>query len=926
MAIVRVKINGMINPIGYLMEYVSCSWKVTGSQGHRQETARIEVSQTQDFQEIIFEKEGENLCQTGEKLDLTLKPYTRYYVRVMDTTDIGETAVSEPSYFETSKMDEEWKGRWITTQDQDAFHPVFCKTFCTEQTVREARLYISGLGLFQADLDGEKIGSEVLTPYYSNYHDEIQYLTYDITRQLRESGAEWHKIEVSLGNGWYKGRFGLAGQDKNFGSRFCMIAEIRLLYENGSREIIGTDDTWDYYGSDTEKSDIYDGETINRLLWSGKERINKKAVFTDIGGRLTARYSLPVLEMEDLHVQEVIYTPAGETVLDFGQNFAGYVEIHARQPKGARIVLDFGEILQNGNFYNENYRSAKVQFIYVSDGREETVKPRFTYFGFRYVRVTGWEGELKPEDFTGKALYSQMETTGHIETGHEGVNRLFSNAMWGQKSNSIDFPTDCPQRDERLGWTGDAQVFSGTASYNMDTAAFYHKFIHDLRTEQKKFDGIVPGVIPVFDPNGPIFSSIWGDIATFLPTVLYEHYGDKAALASYYPMMKDWVDKITREDQKRGQKYLYDFGNQLGDWLALDGRTEQSMKGGTDDYYIGSCYYAMSVQKTADAANALGCLEDEKYYRTLYEKIREAVIREYYSESGRLCMDTQTGYLVALYSGIYKDKERVIEGLKGRLYKDCYKMKGGFVGAPVMCRIMAENGMEEEAFYFLLQNGYPGWMHCINLGATTIWERWNSVLDNGMLSGTMMNSLNHYAFGSVVEYLYRDVAGLKALEPGFKKAMITPLMNQKLKSVKMRYESAYGMYRVEWEIKKGGNVSVHVEVPFGSTAVIGLPFYDGDVHEVAAGSYDYEYQPTEDICSLYTRKTLFKDMMQNPKALEIIDRISPLLQHFLSSGDEEFLNESLVTLSGMSFLGFSEEMVEQLARELTQLEEESLNC
>lgn len=922
MATVKVKINGISNPVGYFMEYVSCSWKVTDVCGCRQKSARIEVSNTQDFQEILCVKEGEDLCQTGEKLEFSLEPYTRYYVRVTVTTDKGETAVSELSYFETAKLEEEWKGRWITTQDQDTFHPVFYKTFCTEQTVKQARLYISGLGLFQADLDGEKIGSEVLTPYYSNYHDEIQYLTYDITGQLRESDATQHKIEVSLGNGWYKGRFGLAGQDKNFGSRFCMIAELHLLYENGTRDIIKTDDTWNYYGSDTEKSDIYDGETINRLLWNEKGRISEKAVFADVGGKLIARYSLPVREMEDVRVQEIIHTPAGETVLDFGQNFAGYVAFRARQPRGARIVLDFGEILQNGNFYNENYRSAKSQFIYISDGREETVKPQFTYFGFRYVRVTGWEGEINPEDFTGKALYSQMETTRYIETEHEGVNRLFLNAMWGQKSNSIDFPTDCPQRDERLGWTGDAQVFSGTASYNMDTAAFYHKFIHDLRTEQKKFDGIVPGVIPVFDPNGPIFSSIWGDIATFLPTVLYEHYGDKAALASYYPMMRDWVDKITREDKKRGQKYLYDFGNQLGDWLALDGRTEQSMKGGTDDYYIGSCYYAMSVRKTADAAKALGCLEDEKYYRALYEKICEAVIREYYSESGRLCIDTQTGYLVALYSGIYKEKERVVEGLKGRLYKDCYKMKGGFVGAPIMCRVMAENGMEEEAFYFLLQNGYPGWMHCIDLGATTIWERWNSVLDNGMLSGTMMNSLNHYSFGSVVEYLYRDVAGLKALEPGFKKALITPLMNQKLKSVKMRYESAYGMYRVAWKIKKDGNVSVHVEVPFGCSAVIGLPFYDGEVHEVSAGKYDYEYQPTEDLRSLYTRKTLFKDMMQNPKALEVIDRISPLLQHFLSSGDEEFLNESLVTLSGMSFLGFSEEMVEDLALELTQLDEE----
>ena len=502
------------------------------------------------------------------------------------------------------------------------------------------------------------------------------------------------------------------------------------------------------------------------------------------------------------------------------------------------------------------------------------------------------------------------------------MNQLFSNAMWGQKSNSVDFPTDCPQRDERLGWTGDAQVFSGTACYNMDCAAFYNKFIHDLRTEQKKLDGILPGVIPVFDPNAAIFSSIWGDIATFLPTVLYEHYGDHQALEQYYPMMKDWVDKITREDQKRGQKYLYDFGNQLGDWLALDGRTEQSMKGGTDDYFIGSCYYAMSAGKLADAAKALGYTEDEAYYRDLQEKIKAAVLKEYFSETGRLGIDTQTAYIVALYSGIYKEKERVVEGLKSRLYKDCYKMKGGFVGAPIMCRIMAENGLEEEAFYFLLQEGYPGWMHCINLGATTIWERWNSVLDNGQLSGTMMNSLNHYSFGAIVEYLYRDVAGLKAIEPGFKKALITPLMNQKLKFMKMEYESVYGTYKVEWKIQKDGMIKVHVEVPFGCTAVIGLPFYEGEVEEVEAGAYDYEYRPTTDLRSLYTKKTLFKDMMQNPKAMEIIDRVSPLLQHFLSSGDEEFLHESLTTLEGMFFLGFSKEMIDNLTAELTKLGEE----
>lgn len=917
MQITDVKINGMRNPIGYEYKNPRISWKVRETEAKHQTGARIEAAEDGEFQDIFYVKEGKDLSSLGELLEFELKPYTRYYARVQVENELGENAVSDPVYFETGKMDRPWIGKWITTQDGDDFHPVFSRSFRPAGKVRGARLYISGLGLFKAELNGKPVSEEVLTPYYSNYHDEIQYLTFDITDLVSEENT----LKVSLGNGWYKGKFGLAGMKENFGSRFQMIAEIRITCEDGSVQTIPTDENWTYTGSDTEASDIYDGEVLNRLLWEGKANEEKHAVLTEAEGKLVERYSLPLLEMEDMKVKEIIFTPAGETVLDFGQNFAGYPVFYSRQPEGTKIVLDFGEILQDGNFYNENYRSAKSRFTYISDGREEWVKPSFTYFGFRYVRVTGWNGDLWEENFVGKAVYSCMDVTGKMETGHAGVNRLFSNAMWGQKSNFVDFPTDCPQRDERLGWTGDAQVFCGTASYNMDTAAFYHKFIHDLRTEQVKLDGVLPGVIPVFDKNAAIFSSVWGDIATFLPTVLYEHYGDIYALEEYYPMMKDWVDKITKEDKARGQRYLFDYGNQLGDWLALDGRTQQSMKGGTDDYFIGSCYYAASVKKTADAAKALGLAEDEAYYRDLYEKIYAAILKEYFSDTGRLCIDTQTAYIVALYFGVYKDKERVVEGLRSRLYKDCYKLKGGFVGAPIMCRVMAENGMEEEAFYFLLQEGYPGWMHCIDLGATTIWERWNSVLDDGHLSGTMMNSLNHYSFGAVVEYLYRDVAGLKALEPGFKKALITPLMNQKLKYMDMTYDSAMGTYRAAWRIQNDGNVKVEVEVPFGCSAVIGLPFYEGGVIEVEAGKYEYEYLPTQDLRCLYTKKTLFKDMMQDEKTMEIIDRISPLLSHFLGSGDEEFLNESLETLQGMFFMGFSPEEIEKLTDELTQLKE-----
>ena len=915
MRIENVRINGMENPAGFDFETACVSWKVREASGKEQQNVKIEVSLTEAFEEVFYVKEGKELNSAAEKLEFDQNAHTRYYVRVTVTDDKGETAVSEPAYFETGKMEEPWVGKWITTEKEDAFHPLFMKNFEAKKTLASARLYICGLGLFTAELNGKKVGDEVLTPYYSNYHDEEQYLTFDITEDVKEQ----NKLGVSLGNGWFKGKFGLNNQSNNFGDEFKLIAEIRLVYEDGEVQVIGTDETWEYIGSDVEDDGIYDGEIINHLLWKEKENLPKKAVLTEVEGKLVARYSLPVMEMEDMPVKEVIHTPLGETVLDFGQNFAGYVTFRNHLPEGTRIVFDHGEILQDGNFYNENYRSAKSQFVYVSDGREELVRPSFTYFGFRYVRVTGWPGEAKAEDFTGKSLYSKMDRTGYIETGHQGVNRLFLNALWGQKSNFIDFPTDCPQRDERLGWTGDAQVFARTASFNMDTTAFYHKFMHDLRNEQVKYDGILPGVIPVLDPNGPIFSSVWGDIATFLPMVVYEHSGNVEELRNSYPMMKDWVDKITREDEARGQKYLYDFGNQLGDWLALDGRTEQSMEGGTDAYYIGSNYYAMSVQKTAKAAEILGYQEDEAYYKDLYEKIKAAIIREYFTETGRLAIDSQTGYIVALYSGIYRDKEAVVAGLKARFYKDCYKLKGGFTGAPILCRVLAENGFEEDAFYFLLQEEYPGWMHCINLGATTIWERWNSVLDDGHLSGTMMNSLNHYSYGSVVEYLYRDVAGLKALEPGFKKALITPLMNGKLKYMNMIYDSAYGEYKVSWKVLKDGNVSVDVQVPFGCSAVIGLPFYEGEVTEVTAGNFHYEYRPTEDLRQRYNHKTMFKDMMHDPEAMKVIERVSPMLMYFLSTGNQDYFYESIQSLEKLFYMGFTREIVDNLSAELSKL-------
>lgn len=924
MRISDVKVNGLRNPIGYEFERVVVAWKIRDAFGKKVKNVKIEVALDNNFNKIIYCVQDRILDSAGTPLDFELSARTRYFIRITVVSDQEEIAVSVgENFFETGKMKERWTAKWIKPRENDKFHPEFKKVLKLdlEKKLKAARLYISGLGLYHVSINGKNVTEEVLTPYYSNYHYEIQYQTYDIT-ELIDSGC--CNINILLGNGWYKGSFGLAHKAENFGSEFLLLAEVIFTYEDGTECIWGTDDTWEYRGSDIEFSDIYDGECVNHLLWDNINNPWKKAILAEIEGQLVERYSMPTVEKEDMLVKEIIYTPANEIVLDFGQNFAGYVCFDSRKlKKGDEISLDFGEILQDGCFYNENYRTAKSQFKYISDGRGEWVKPLFTFFGFRYVKVTGWTTELLAKDFIGKVVYADMDETGFIETGHSKVNRLFLNAKWGQKSNSIDFPTDCPQRDERLGWTGDAQVFSATASYNMDTAAFYNKFIHDLRTEQIKLDGILPGVIPVWEKNDAIFSCVWGDIATFLPTVLFEHYHDTKALEAYYPMMKEWVDKIDREDARRGRQYLFNYGNQLGDWLALDGRTEQSNEGNTDAYYIASCYYAASAQKTSDAARILGFEEDVKYYQELHNRIVDAIFKEYFTRSGRLAIDTQTAYIVALHFNIYIDRQRIIDGLRTRLYKDCYKLKGGFVGAPLMCRVMAENELEEEAFYFLLQEEYPGWINCVNLGATTIWERWNSVLQDGKLSGVMMNSLNHYSFGAVVEFLYRNVAGLKAIEPGFKHVEISPLVNRKLQYVKMAYDSAYGTYRVEWNILKDGKIHVLIEIPFDCSASVKLPLCAEQLEEeLSAGRYEYTYMPTQNLRCKYTKKTLFKDMMQDPEAVETIERVAPLLMWALNSQNQDYLHESLLTLQNLLYMGFSQEMLDKLTEEILAICEE----
>ena len=924
MIITNVKVNGIENPVGYTLDSVSVSWNVEEAAGQKQAEAKIEVSLSEDFASILYEKKGE-LAQAGTELELTLTPCTAYYYRITVTDETGDQAVSDVCTFETGKMGTPWTAQWISAEREDTFHPVFTKKFTTAGEVRKARLYITGVGLFEAYVNGKKLGEEYLTPYVTNYETNIQIITFPVENLEQEN-----TLEILLGKGWYMGMFGLGLTANNYGDRMAAIAELQIEYADGSKETVITDDSWTYRGSMIEDSGIYDGEIYNRMLWDGKENPEKQAVVLEAPenekgtenlakSHLMDRLSLPVLAMEEIAVKQIIHTPAGETVLDLGQNFAGFMEFTAELPKGTTVTLDFAEILQEGNFYHGNYRDAKSQFVYVSDGEKEVVRPHFTFFGFRYVRVTGWPGEIAPGTFVGKVLYSAITRTGYLRTSNEKINRLYENTVWGLKSNFIDMPTDCPQRSERLGWTGDAQVFAPTASYHMDTRAFFHKFIKDLRDEQKFINGAIPNFVPNIG-HDPAASSIWADIATFLPNTLYTYYGSTAEIRYSYEMMKDWVDYIYRRDGERGERtYKYDFEDTFGDWLALDGATPTSFKGSTDDTYLSTVYYFRSAQIVSEMAERIGETADAAKYKALSEKIFEVLLDEFYTPSGRLAIDTQAAYVTALKFGVYRDREKLVEQFKVRLKKDMYELKCGFAGAPMLCTVMAEAGLFETAYDFLLKETFPSWLFSVNLGATTIWERWNSVGEDGVISDTGMNSLNHYSYGSVMEFVYAYTAGIRPAAPGFKKAIIEPHPDIRLPEIQCSYLSVNGRYVVDYTIGADGRISAHIVIPFDCEAQVTLPGYPEGTLTLGAGNYDFEYAPQKNYRKPYHAGTTLLRYAQNPAALGILFKYVPPFGGIAASGNKEMGSNTLDQLAALGYIPFDPEALEQAKKELFDL-------
>lgn len=909
MKIIQMKVNHLTRPLGYMMKSPVFSYKIIESKGIKQTSARIKVALDESMTDLVYDSgESTDIDSIAHVVPINLKPRTRYYWTLKVRSDAGEVIESDVEWFETGKLSEEWSAKWICSELNDGNHPYFYKNFSLKGKVKKARLYISGLGLYEAYINEEKISEEYLTPYSNDYHQWIQYQTYDVTEMMNQKNIQ---LGVLMGNGWYKGRFGFRSkiEDKGFyGDKFILISELFIEYEDGSIETIESDDSWKARKSKIQYSSIYDGEVYDETFSEDctyPVKIHDKDI-----AKLTERLSLPVKVKEERKPVKLITSPRGETILDIGQNHTGWFRLNIREKSGAHLKLYFGEELQDGCFYNENLRTAKAEYTYISDGSPKTIRPHFTFYGYRYVKLEGFSN-FKADDYTALILYSDLDMTGNMHTGHELVNKLISNTLWGQISNFLDVPTDCPQRDERMGWTGDAQVFTPTACFTMDSYAFYKKYLYDLYEEQKELNGAVPYVVPSCGINDTC--SVWGDAATIMPFMLYQFYGDRQILEDQYLSMKAWVDYIYNyngEDWKWREKFHF------GDWLALDAKPGTNV-GRTDVGYIASVYYYHSTLLVSKTAGILEKKEEEIFYGNRADDILKEIQAEYFSINGRACINTQTSYVLALKYGLTTNKKRTITDLYQALRDNDGKLCTGFVGTPLLCNVLSENEMNDMAYALLVNEEYPGWLYSVKLGATTIWERWNSLDESGHFSSTGMNSLNHYAYGSIVEWLYRHVAGLTPMlsKPGFREIQLKPKPDTRLGKAKACFDSPVGVYESSWEIKENDSIVFDFVIPFGGKAYLTLPNAPEELYNqkdnsaffnvlktdegyqciLKNGTYHIEYMPTTFFRKVYSIDTSINEIYQNKVAKEILSEELPALSQLPDSRRQYSIAELLET-------------------------------
>jgi len=843
------------NPIGTGVENPRLSWKILSDEEEVKQIAyEIRVADSPSNlnrkSRLIWNSgkvesgQSVNVVYKGPALNSMQRVYWK--VRVWDNKG-NTTQWSEPAFWEMGMLEPAmWKASWITMKNEPKVKeslPVhyYRSEFTADKKIESARVYVSSLGLYQLFINGEKVSDDLFTPGWTSYENRVQYQTYDVTPMIRKNNA----IGAMVGDGWYRGNIGFRGQRAYFGDQLGLIVQLVINYSDGTNSTITTDKNWKTATGPVLYSDIYDGEMYDANMemegWAvagfDEDNWENAAILNHPKDILVAPQGVPVKAVEEIKPIDQIITPRGEMVVDMGQNMVGWVRIRLNGEKGDTVVMKFAEVLdKEGNFYTENLRDAKCTDTYILKGEgEEIYEPHFTFHGFRYLKLEGLDKAPDLDDITGVVIYSDMPPTGSFTCSSDLINQLQHNIQWGQKGNFLDVPTDCPQRNERLGWTGDAQVFAPTAAFNFNVAAFYSKWLKDLALDQAP-NGVVPHVIPDV-LNGSGGSTAWADAALIVPWNTYLAYGDKRILEEQYQSMKAWVDYMK---ERAGADYLWTGDTHYGDWLAFATTRSDYPGATTEKDLIATAYFRYSSGLLAKIAKIIGKTDDAKIYSALSEKVKDAFINEFVTPSGRLVSHTQTAYCLAISFDLLP--EDLVSDAAAYLAGDVKKMghlTTGFVGTPLLCKTLSDQGYEDLAFMLLNRKDYPSWLYPVTQGATTIWERWDGQKPDGSFQNAGMNSFNHYAYGAIGEWLYTYVAGIRIDEtkPGYKHFILAPHPGGGMTHATATIESMYGKIVSGWKVE-GDEFIYEVEIPANTTATVILPG-DGIPKELGSGKYQF---------------------------------------------------------------------------------------
>ncbi len=733
-----------------------------------------------------------------------------------------------------------WQARMIAADDDFAGAPLLRSEFALEQghgAVKSASLSVTAQGIVEAWLNGSPVSDDLLTPGWSSYEWRLRYATYDVTSLVDTTSV----LGLALGNGWFRGRLGWSGRGAFYGDELGAFAQLEITFEDGTTQVVVTDDSWTSGPSAVLANDLYDGETIDARLrddawlrpgfasdaWTGVHALDfdTEKLTPYVGPRVTRWNELPVVEIST--------SPSGKTLVDFGQNLVGWVRVTVTGPEGSEVSIKHAEVLEHGELGTRPLRTALATDRYILSGGDDVFEPTLTFHGFRYAEITGWPGELKPEDLTAVAIGSDLERIGTFRTSDPLLNQFHENVVWGMRGNFVDVPTDCPQRDERLGWTGDIAAFAPTAAFLYNVDSFLSDWLIDLDLEQQHHDGIVgfviPDVLKYADRDrpsefGPVDSTaIWSDAAVWVPWTLYQAYGDQDVLGRQFGSMAAHVRRVKSLLSPAG---VWDGNFQFGDWLDPDAPPEDPANAKADKGVVATACAYHSARIVGETAALLGLAAEQAEFEQIAVDLREAFNREYVT-AGVVKSDCTTVYSLAIVFGLLDDAEEIFAGnrLAELAAEAGYRISTGFAGTPFIADALTQTGHVDDAYKLLLEKECPSWLYPVTMGATTVWERWDSMLPDGTINPGEMTSFNHYALGAVADWMHRVVGGIAPLTPGYSEVLIAPQPGGGLTEAETALETAHGRIAVSWTVS-GDQFTVEVDVPAGVTGVLRLPGQD----------------------------------------------------------------------------------------------------